>query len=74
MTRMCVVKHALLDRAIGSVVNCGYRDDAAPTRPALTRHRRLAAYLSYDFAFDVLGFLFAKYVPVIPSTAGEDAR
>ena len=53
---------------------CAYRDDSAPTRPALTRHRRFAASSSYDLSFDFLGLLFAKYVPLIPSTAGEDAK
>lgn len=51
-----------------------YRKVSAPTRSALTRHRRLAASMSYDFSFDLLGLPFAKYVPVIPSTAEEDAR
>ena len=40
---------------------------------ALTCHRRAAASLSYDALFERCGLPLAKYVPVTPSTFGEDA-
>jgi hypothetical protein len=51
-----------------------YTDAGSPTRPALTCHRRAAAASSYDALLEVWGLRLAKYLPVTPSTSGEDAR
>lgn len=45
-----------------------------PTRRALICHSRVAAAASYEASFEGCGRLLAKYLPLTPSTSGDDAR
>ncbi len=53
---------------------CRADSPSRSTRRALIRHRRPAVLSSYDVVLEHCGLLLAKYIPVAPSTSGEDAR
>ena len=63
-----------LFRERGGVSGPCYATAGRPTRSALTCHSRVVVALSYDALLDGLALRLAKYLPLMPSTSGDDAR